>query len=198
MSRNRLAFQRTRRRQRIAGLAAALLLLGTVGSRAELRITGNRDSISIEARNAPLQQILETLRKSFQVEYQPVAGLERAITGTYSGSLHRVLTRLLVGHDYIIRSSAQGMEIVMVGNPLPADKKGAPAAQSATWKDGDGQLVALPDAGLWASPDAAATWRDGDGDLIAPPAQVAKFATADAPALWKDGDGNLIAPPPSP
>jgi hypothetical protein len=196
MPRNRLAFQGTRRRHCIAGLAGALLLLGTAAASAELRISGGPDSLSVEARNAPLKEILDALGKSFQVEYKPVAGLERPITGTYSGSLHRVLTRLLIGHDYIIRSSAQGMEIVIVGNQPPADEKGAPALQSASWKDGDGQLVRPPDPDRFPPADAPATWHDGDGDLIAAPAEVARFAAADAPATWKDGDGNLIAAPP--
>jgi hypothetical protein len=182
--------------RRIAGLAAAVLLLGAGVASAELRISGDRESVSIEAQDAPLKDILDALRQSFQVEYKPVAGLERSITGTFSGSLHRVLTRLLIGNDYIIRSSAHGMEIVIVGNPLPADAKSEPALQSATWKDGDGQLVVPPDSGLWASSNTPETWRDGDGDMIAPPAQIARFATADATATWKDGDGNLIAPPP--
>ncbi len=85
MLKSRLGCQTPRHWRRIAGLAAALLLLGTAAARAELRISGNRDSVSIEAHDTPLKEILDALRQSFQVEYKPVAGLERPITGTYSG-----------------------------------------------------------------------------------------------------------------
>jgi hypothetical protein len=187
--------QLTKSRRLIAGLAAALLLLGTAAASAELRISGSRDSVSIEAHNAPLKEILDALRKPFHVEYKPVAGLERPVTGTYSGSLHRVLTRLLVGRDYVIRTSGRGMEVVILG---VASARAEPApSQNATWRDGDGQLVAAPEPGRFAGADAPETWRDGDGNLVARPAQIAQFATADTPATWKDGDGNLIAPPPS-
>ena len=194
-----MAFQRSRYWRRIAGMAAALLLLGTAAASAELRVTGNRDSVSIEAHNAPLKEILDALRTSFQVEYKPVAGLERPITGTYSGSLDRVLSRLLIGHDYIIRSSARGMEIVILGGkPVhTANETIEPApAQNASWKDGDGQHIAPPDPGQFAQPGAPATWRDGDGNLIARPANLTQFAAPNAPATWRDGDGHLIAPPP--
>jgi hypothetical protein len=183
----------------MAGLTAALLLLGTVAASAELRVSGSRDSVSIEARNTPLKEILDALGKSFGVEYKPVAGLERAISGTYSGSLHRVLSRLLGGHDYIIRSSARGMEIVILGNrPVQAANETVEPAssQNATWKDGDGQLVAPPEPGRFAQPGAPETWKDGDGHLVAQPANVAKFAAPGTPATWRDGDGQLIAAPP--
>jgi hypothetical protein len=197
MARNGEALQRTRSWRRIAGLAAAVLLLGTAGANAALRISGNSDSVFIEAHNAPLKTILDALRKSYQVEYKPVAGLERPITGTYSGSLHRVLTRLLVGQDYVIRSSSRGMEVVILGSPSSAGDRAEPASQGATWRDGDGQLVTAPDPDRFPPPDAPATWQDGDGEIIAPPVSVARFAAANAPATWRDGDGNLIAAPTS-
>ncbi len=107
-----------------------------------------------------------------------------------------MLTRLLAGNDYVIRSSARGMEIIIVGNALAANKRAEPAPAQATWRDGDGKLVAPPEPGRFAQAGAPETWRDGDGNLIARPAQIAQFATANTPATWKDGDGNLIAPPP--
>ncbi len=151
-----------------AGVVATLLLLlfATAAARAELHISGNRNAVTIEAHDAPLKTILDALRKSFRVEYKPVAGLERPITGTYSGSLHRVLSRLLVGQDYIIRSSERGMEIVILGK---ASAQAVAAPLQATWRDGDGQLVAPPEPGRFAQADAPETWRDGDGQLIAPP-----------------------------
>lgn len=190
-----VALRQTHRWRRIAGCAAALLLLGTATASAQLHVSGNRDAVTIEAHNAPLKDVLDALRRSFHVEYNTVAELKRPITGTYSGSLHRVLSRLLAGNDYVIRSSGHGMEIVILGT---ASTRAEPApSQTATWRDGDGQFVAPPEPGRYAQAGAPEIWRDGDGNMVAQPVQTTRFAAANTPATWQDGDGRLIAPPPS-
>jgi len=180
-----LPLQRTGPWRVIFCLAAAALLFGTAGSNAELRISGDRNAVVLEAHDASLQEILEAFRTSFALQYNAAAGLEHKVTGTYAGPLPRVLSRLLTGNDYVIRSTARGMEIVILDSgpaPAPNDR----AAQ------------ALPPPTEAAPPGfpTQGTWKDGDGNLIAaPPASVTRFAAGDAARTWKDGDGNLITPP---
>jgi hypothetical protein len=181
-----LPLQRTGPWRVIFCLAGALILFGTVGSNAELRISGDRNAVVLEAHDASLQEILEAFRTSFELQYNTAAGLEHKVTGTYAGSLQRVLSRLLTGNDYVIRSTANGMEIVILDSgPAPAPNNRAAQAVPPP------PTEAAPPAFL-----AQATWNDGDGNLIAPPpANMTRFAGAGASGTWKDGDGNLIAPP---
>ncbi len=197
MLRHGVVFRRASSWCGIFSLAGALLLLGTVASNAELRISGSRDSLSIEARHAPLKEILKALGKSFGVKYNAESGLEQAISGTYRGPLQRVLSRLLVGHNYVIRSSPSGMDIIILDNGSAQAANERASSQNATWQDGDGQTIAPPDdAAQFAGPTAPATWKDGDGNLIALPVNAARFAGPAAAATWEVGDGNLIARPP--
>jgi hypothetical protein len=91
-----------------AGLAAlAASLVQPV--RAEVRVTGAADSVLIEANEATVEEALAALQASFNLRYRTGTALKRAVTGTYAGSLPRVIARLLSGYDYAIQSSAEGI-----------------------------------------------------------------------------------------
>ena len=204
MPRRWLFFPRMRDRRCIVSLAGALLLLGTVSSKAELRISGQRDSLTVEAQDTTLRDILEALHRRFAFEYHARAHLEQTVTGTYAGSLQHVLSRVLAGRDYTMRLSSRGVDVVLFDESRsgrPTSSKSFRSAASGRWKDGDGNLVSPPSGRMarFADAEAPTTWRDGDGNLIAQPTvameRVKRFAAPDAPATWRDGDGNLIAPP---
>ncbi len=163
-------------RRILAGLAVALLLLASADAQAALRVSGTRAAVTIESDNTPLRDILEALRKSFGMRYRAADGLGESISGTYSGSLQRVLSRLLRGHNYVMRPSVGAIDVTIVSsNPTQATRAAAPPVR-------------------FANADAPATWKDGDGNMITPP-EGSAFTRANAPATWRDGDGNLIAPP---
>ena len=162
----------------LAGLAAALLLLASADAQAALRVSGTLASVTIELDNTSLRDILEALRKSFGIRYHAADSLNESISGTYSGTLQGVLSRLLREHSYVMRPTAGAIDVTIVsvsGNPTQARQAAAPPV-------------------LFAKADAPATWKDGDGNLIPPP-EGSVFARANAPTTWRDGDGNLIAPP---
>lgn len=88
-------------------LLPAILLAGfshAAAVRAETRITGEPDAVRIEARDAPVAEVLEALGESFGLQYRGTASLSRRVTGTYEGSLQRVVRRLLEGHDFIMKT----------------------------------------------------------------------------------------------
>jgi len=167
-----ISMLRMRARFGIAGLTVVLSLLASAGANAEVRISGNTDSMVLEARDAPLREILDTFGKSFHVGYRGSAGLEQKITGRYSGSLHAVIGRLLSGENYVIRSTPHGMDIAILGaTASDAARVALPLASDGTWRDGDGNTIAAPTQKVtqFAGPNVRGTWRDGDGNLIAPP-----------------------------
>jgi hypothetical protein len=184
---------RTRTWCGIASLAAAMLLLNAAGVKAEVRISGNTHSLVLEAHNAPLRDVLNAFRSSFNVEYKASAGLQRQVTGTYSGSLKTVLARLLSGQNYIIRSTSRGLTLAILG------AAGTPQAAGFMRPPPGGPPTLMPHRATTAQapPAPNGMWRDGDGQVIAPPApKVTRFAGPNATPTWRDGDGQLIAPPP--
>jgi hypothetical protein len=173
---------------RSAGIAATLVLLGSVPAAAEVRMSGTREALRLEGGGAPLQEVLEALHRRYGISYRGVAGIERTVTATYTGSLRQVIAWLLNGQNFIVRSSHGDLDVVVLGSDQAVRVAG-------------GRSTASPAAApprqptAEAEPTPSGIWRDGDGNLIAPPARSSQFAPAKAAATWTDGDGNVIAAP---
>jgi hypothetical protein len=137
MSRGDLATQRLAR----ALFALAWLCALALPARAEVRITGDETNLTVTAEQASLGEVLAALKAKFRLRYGAI-GLERQVTGSYSGSLHRVVVRLLDGFDSVVSRSADGVEIVTVAprgtaSFTPQARRGVtewriPSAQAAT------------------------------------------------------------------
>lgn len=160
----------------LAGFAAAMLLLASADAQAAVRVSGTRAAVRIETDNSSLRDVLEALRKSFGIRYHGADGLNDPVSGTYSGSLQRVLSRLLREHNFVMRPLAGGIDVTVVSNnPTQTRQAAGPpgrlfnADAPATWKDGDGNLITAPPQAALARTNAPATWRDGDGRLITAP-----------------------------
>lgn len=114
-----------RRRGAAARLAAAasLLLLLIGPSRGEILLQGSAAAVRLEVTQAPVGEILAALRQDYNIRYRASIPLDRTITGTYSGTLVRVLARVLDGYDYVARISPDAIEIAYIrmrGGPEPA------------------------------------------------------------------------------
>jgi hypothetical protein len=94
---------------------AALIQAFSQPVRAEVRVSGQVDALIVETREAPIEEILTALRASFNLQYRTSGALNRVITGTYTGSLQRVVARLLGGYNYVMQSSAGGVELTVFG-----------------------------------------------------------------------------------
>ena len=96
---------------------------------AEVRVSGGADAVMIETRDATLEEVLRALQASFKFRYRSTRGLDRVINGTYSGSLPRAVTRLLEGHNYVMQSSPNDLEVVIFvpGNPAQVTVPTGPA-----------------------------------------------------------------------
>src|SRR5262249_17816045 len=100
---------------RAAGVA--LVLLSIVSSRgwAEVQLSGTADHAVLKANNGTLPEVVSGLESRFNVKIRLAGTTQQQITGVYSGSLRRVLSRLLDGVDHFISSGPEGMGIVVVG-----------------------------------------------------------------------------------
>jgi hypothetical protein len=130
-------------------LALSIACFGFVQrGNAEVRISGTADALRMEAREATLEEALRALQASFNFQYGGAGALDGIVNGTYSGSLSRVVARLLAGRDYVMRGSADGFAVEIFGPDGPAKNRAVDAKPSIArtipeapknciYKDGD-------------------------------------------------------------
>ena len=81
---------------------------------AETIITGGQDDLTLEAHDATIEDVLAALGTKFGLRYRNIAAIDRRFDGTYEGSLHRVVTRLLDGSSYVMSNDGGHIEVIMV------------------------------------------------------------------------------------
>ncbi len=94
-------------------LALALLCVVSNPGRAEVLIEGDEAALRVIADQAPIGDVLAALKAKFRLRYRAVDS-DRQVSGTISGTLHRVVVRLLDGHDFVVQRSADGVDIVQI------------------------------------------------------------------------------------
>lgn len=94
-------------------LALALLCAVSNPGRAEVLIEGDEAALRVIADQAPIGDVLAALKAKFRLRYRAVDS-DRQVSGTISGTLHRVVVRLLDGHDFVVQRSADGVDIVQI------------------------------------------------------------------------------------
>jgi hypothetical protein len=113
-----------------------LAALGATTAPAEVRVTdagGGR--LTVEAHDATLRQVLDALRAVRPLRLHGSDALTRPVTGTYSGSLPRVLSHLLDGYDHVVHQTAAGVELDVL------DPVGGPRAPAQTVVHASGPVV---------------------------------------------------------
>ena len=132
-----------RRESFLPQLATAALVAWCLSggpSAAEVRLSGTPDRIVLKTNDATMPEILAALHSAFDLEVKLNGTTARRFTGTYFGSARQVLSRLLAGEDYVFRSAADGMSIILLG----ASAADGTVARSAVLPAAQGsRLVAL-------------------------------------------------------
>ena len=111
---------------------AIVWFLSVADVRAEVRISGSIDAVTIDAKNAPLTEIIAALNSKLIARINWTPAITPAITGKYSGSLRRVLLRMLDGQNVILTSSGDQISIILLANtgksavPLPVANSVSP------------------------------------------------------------------------
>jgi hypothetical protein len=104
-----------RQRSFIYPIALSLLLVCVASVRADVQFSGTEDHVVLRAKNATIAEILSGIRTALKLRVGLAGSTERQFTGAYTGTLRRVLSRLLDGEDYVISSAPEGMNIVLLG-----------------------------------------------------------------------------------
>ena len=120
------------RKLALAVLLYALTLGASVAwARTQVSIEGDSAHVRLEARNAPLSEVLSTLEQTFPVRHRTAVALDQSIVGTYRGPLRQVLSRLLDGFSYYVVDTAEGRMDVTVLSRRGVAEIAAPQAVNA-------------------------------------------------------------------
>jgi hypothetical protein len=137
----------------VRALAASLLLVCTAPTlaAAEVRFSGNIDQFVLEAKNATLSEIVSGMRSALKCKIILRGSTNQQFTGTYSGSLRRVLAHLLKDANYVVSPDRDQISIVLI------------AADGAR----DGTRIAQPGSVDEPAPDVQG-WNGRPSELPAP------------------------------
>jgi hypothetical protein len=128
---------------RLRGAFALLVVAAfcAAAAPAEVRVSeAAGGGLTVEAHDATLHQVLDALRAVRPLRLRTSDALTHKVTGTYSGSLPRVLSRVLDGYDHVIHQTAAGIDLD-VFDTAPAARVTAPAASSIAMAPNGGQRV---------------------------------------------------------
>jgi hypothetical protein len=82
---------------------------------AEAIVSGADNNLTIEARDTSLQDVLTALGAKFDLRVRGLSSLNRQVEGRYEGSLRAVVTRLLNGYDYVLKTDSGHVEVIVLG-----------------------------------------------------------------------------------
>ena len=105
--------------------------------------------IQIEAHDASVGQVLAALQASGLIRLSASDQLSRTVSGTYTGTLPQVLSRILEGHTYFLRVTASGTEfhaVDMTNDANAALRSGTGDTDATVRSRSNDNNAALPSA----------------------------------------------------
>jgi hypothetical protein len=136
-------------------------------------------SVQIEAHDASVGQVLAALQESGLIRLS--AGLQvasdqlsRTVSGTYTGTLPQVLSRILEGHNYFLRVTASGTEFhaVDASRDSKAALRSGPGDTNAASRNGSNDHNAALPSGAGSNVEAAPA--PSPAFALSPPNPVSK------------------------
>ncbi len=103
----------------IAAIASAMLMASGSAAPAQVRVEGRPETVHVEARDVPLQEVLSALHDRFGLQYRSDDTLETLKTGVFDGPLQRVAARILEGYDFAMKITPQGIDVLVLRQNRP-------------------------------------------------------------------------------
>lgn len=101
---------------------------------AEVKVVGPAEALRVTAREHKLSDVLSSVASHLGGKYRTAIELEALTSGTYSGSLGQVMSRLLDRYNYVIKQNGEQREIIVLGKrggaTMPAPAAAAPSVAS--------------------------------------------------------------------
>ena len=112
-----MSVQRPTMRQRrcLSGLATALTCgLATIAC-AEVHVEGSPSAVRVTTSQDAVSHVLSAFSATFNVRYRTAIPLDARALATYSGSFGQVISRLLDGYNYVIKTERNSIEVLVFG-----------------------------------------------------------------------------------
>jgi hypothetical protein len=116
---------------RTATLLGAALAIAPTPVLAEIQVSGSPEAVRIEVRDTSIEDILATLSRAFDIDYQSSIDLDKRLYGTYVGPLSRVVTRILQGYNFVLKTDNGSIFVTVVGTPTSLTPQGQPDSGAA-------------------------------------------------------------------
>jgi hypothetical protein len=136
------------------GLAALGLLclsaFSATQAHAEVVVDGDHDQMQVSVDNDTVATVLQALGRKGNLHYRSSLPLNKVIGGNFSGSLGHVLSRVLVGFDFVVHYNPQGVEIFVYGEsgatsvPPPEEEADSPRPRPTSRMTAHASLGANP------------------------------------------------------
>ena len=192
---------------RIAILLGAALAIASTPVLAEMQVRGSPEAVRIEARDTPVEEILAALSRAFGMHYQLSDHLDKRVSGTFVGPLPRVVTRILDGYNFILKTDNGSIAVTVVGTPNAAAAAPASSGPKVVQQPAGAAPAARPSAST-AAPSPAVELAEGSsfptpslpksGSAPAPVPELRQSEAAPAPAPPAPGSKAAAAPEPGP
>jgi hypothetical protein len=101
----------------------------------ETHVRGNPEAVLLETNNSSIEEVLTALGNSFGLHYQSPAKLEKQISGSYEGSLKRVLARILEGNDFVLKTIDGQVHVTVLASRQPTVRAATSSSTPAGLKD---------------------------------------------------------------
>lgn len=111
--------------------ASGLLMLAASMAQAGVAAQGTAEAVRIEVQNASLEDVLGTLRDGYGLTYKSNVPLDKQVSGTYEGSLSRVVGLLLKDMNFVLTHDGQTLRVLVTSAPaaqIPSSAGGPAAA----------------------------------------------------------------------
>ena len=127
-------------------ISVAWLAAGVGAAYAQVQVSGQSDAVRIEATDATLREVLDALRANFNLRYRSDHALDTPLTGTFGGSLPRVAARVLDGYDFVIKITAQGIDVLVVRQSQPDNQAVAAPIPARAFKKSPAPVMTAAEA----------------------------------------------------
>jgi hypothetical protein len=128
---------------------------------ADTRVDGSLENVRIEASDTSVEEILAGLDNALNVHHRSSATLDNRLNGTFEGSLHSVMKRILEGYDFIVKTGNGEIEVTVLGRSAATPPTAGSSSFRFSGQPTDASSAQLPPALKVAEPrslsDSAAT-----------------------------------------
>jgi hypothetical protein len=151
-SRNRSRFDRVALG---AAIAFGITLISSASALAKAQVEGAREAVRVAAESSSIEEILAALGATFELRYRSSTNLAKQLSGTYQGSLERVVRRVLEGYDFVLKSENGKLDVTVLGPRNAAAVMAATSPASTQPAPSSARAPALAPVNATGSPAAA-------------------------------------------